>query len=130
METVRNHFEQVVRDYTVPEPLKMRFKWLSEGDVSVQEKLLNHFMHMDRLMMAQALNQKAGIFLNQIRINGAVTQKLSQEIVVGNHKVVLNFSAKGNGVAKGTMPADEDWDALRWLFWIIVAISVCYYFFS
>lgn len=128
VETVRGHFDEVVQAYTVPEQLKNRFNWLAQGDVSVQEKLLNHFMHIDRVMMVQALHQRAGIFLNQIRSNGTNTQKLSQEIVVGNHKIVLNFSAKAKGIAKGSLPSDSSTEVYMWIF-CAIAVAVALYFF-
>ncbi|MES0039644.1 hypothetical protein NKJ74_31180 [Mesorhizobium sp. M0046] len=45
----RQHIEEVVTHYQIPEQIERRFNWLSSGDVGVKQELLNHVRSMERV---------------------------------------------------------------------------------
>ena len=45
---VATRLDEVVTRYSVPEHVRNRFRWLSVGDVQVQQELLNHFRQLEK----------------------------------------------------------------------------------
>lgn len=107
LQIVSNHLDSVVKAYVVPDPLRNRFHWLSSGDVSAFESLLNHFLMRDRELVLEGLALKLPIFFAQIRERPEMTQRLVQEVVVGGHRLQVVFTAHANG-AQLCDPADAN----------------------
>ena len=67
VETVRAHFDEVVLHYTIPDQLERRFNWLSAGDVSVKQELLNHFRSKERQLLSEGARIQLPAMLAHMR---------------------------------------------------------------
>ena len=58
VETVRDHIEQVVTNYKIPESLERRFNWLSAGDIHMKQELLNHILRMENTLAVEVIKSQ------------------------------------------------------------------------
>jgi hypothetical protein len=119
---VQNHIFETITNYNIPEPLGMRFKWLSMGDVTVQQQLLNHFLEIEKKQAVELTQVQLPVMLKHLRQSGDKIHRLNQCIEIGNHKFDLAFDKKALGVTLeepqlyGSRSSGGD---LTWLWWIV-----------
>ncbi len=126
--TIRSYLLNVVEDYNIPEPLERRFNWLSQGDVNVKQQILNYFLQKEKDLIVRGMKERIPVLLKHIRQHGAITSKLNQQIIIGKHKLDLQFSPKSSGVQlkepssfrSSSSSGSDYWGCL----WIIIGIIV------
>ncbi len=95
---VESHLLEAVVHYKIPDPLERRFHWLSSGDVDVQQQLLNHFLDIERSLIVKGTRERLPVLLKHLRQHGAITQRLSHKIKIGEHQLELYFDPKASGL--------------------------------
>jgi hypothetical protein len=128
MTKVEKHLIQTISHYTIPSPLEQRFRWLSMGDVQVQQQLLNHLLDIEKHRAIELTRQQLPVLLNHIRNRGEYTQRLSQSIEIGKHKVDLVYN---NGSSDTTIESPQPFslnsksriDGWFW-FWLVAGVSL------
>lgn len=98
IDTIRFHLLDVVVNYDIPEPIQRRFKWLSGGDVNVEQQLLNHLLQKEKDLIVHSMNHRVPVLLNHLREHGSIIHKMQQQIEIGNHRLDLQFDSKISGI--------------------------------
>ncbi len=132
---VREHIEQVVINYKIPEPLQRRFDWLSEGDVHVKQDLLNHLRQMEKSLVVEgARTQLPVMFEHMGGVNGRNTHRLAQVLKIGKHELELLIDKKASGV-KLEEPsivtragAASSGIGYTWLWWLAGILALLFLF--
>lgn len=109
---VRSHLEKTVLSHHIPDGMKTRFRWLADGDVKVEELLLNYLRQMERELVASVTDQKLPVLLRQIRERADVTQNVQEVLILGNHVCRLVFSPLASGVGD-VKPANRRHETVR-----------------
>jgi hypothetical protein len=131
IQVIRAHIEEVVVQYRIPEQLEKRFGWLSSGDVSVKQDLLNHLRQMEKEFVVSAAQAKMPILMEHLRgdISGYTT-RLAQVLTVGKHELelLLDRDASGARLEAWSPPAItatplSSSRSLAWLWWIMGVIT-------
>jgi hypothetical protein len=99
LDQIKTHLEQAVVSYTIPEPLETRFIWLAEGDVSVKQQLLNHFLHQERKLISHGLDAKIPILLTSFKQFEGQIHGMTETITIGGHCVEVCFDKTKEGVS-------------------------------
>ena len=125
-----------ISHYKIPEPLERRFQWLAAGDVDIYQKLLNHFMDMEKALIVQGMKERLPVLLKHSYENREVLQKLSHSIQIGNHKLELVFDPNTTGISfedpsqfRTTAVTSSDTGCL-WFIIIGIGLFVLYILFS
>ena len=95
---VSEYLIKTVEDWEVNSNLKKRFKWLSGGDIQIQEKLLNHFKEFEKTQIIEGLKNKVPVLLKFNHENKNITGSLKEKIKIGNHKLEINFDLEAEGI--------------------------------
>jgi hypothetical protein len=98
VDTIQSHLMQVVVDHKIPDPLERRFQWLSTGDVNVKQQLQNYLLQTEKSLIIRDLRERIPVLYGHLREHGSITQKMSQHIIIGKHKLDLYFSTNNSGV--------------------------------
>lgn len=98
VQAVYSHLRDYVVSYTVPEQLEKRFSWLAQQDASLRQGLLNKLQENECSLIIVGLRQKVPVFMAQIREHAEVTQRVSQIIEIGSHRVRIDFLPTHTGV--------------------------------
>jgi hypothetical protein len=129
----REHIEEVVTNYRVPENLQRRFDWLAAGDVSVKQQLLNHVRQMEKAHIVEGARLQLPVMLEHLKSeSGSYTHKLAQTLKVGKHELEILPDRNFSGVAL------EEWSRPSrlvsssgsgclipvWLWWVVAAFVV------
>lgn len=127
-EIVAACLEEVVTQYSVPEHVRNRFRWLSSGDVQVQEQLLNYFRQLERKLAVRKVNEELPVLQRQVRNHGETTHQATSVINVHRHEVELWVDGRlGNQIREGR-PAPrrntqttgfEHTTGFGWVWWLI-----------
>jgi hypothetical protein len=100
VDLTRQHIESVVSEYRIPDQLERRFDWLSAGDVSIKQDLLNHLRNMERELVVEAARIQMPILLQHLRVDTAQhTSRLAQILKVGKHELELLLDRSASGVS-------------------------------
>ncbi|MEQ8789890.1 MAG: hypothetical protein RIC55_26585 [Pirellulaceae bacterium] len=94
----REHLTNAVIEYTIPESITRRFRWLAEKDVELQQELYNYFLQLNREAVIEASEVRIPALLTQLAQQRTV-QRISQTIVVANHSLELVFDPEASGVS-------------------------------
>lgn len=122
---VKQHLEKVVTSYQIPSSMEARFNWLSQGDVSVKQQLLNYFRQQEKLLLSEALRTQLPVLLNHLnREKGTFTTHGTQVLKVGKHevRVVVNESVNGISETAPVRPTEEG--NYSWIWWSIGIIYI------
>lgn len=98
IDTIRSHLLDVVVNYDIPEPIQRRFKWLSGGDVNVEQQLLNHLLQKEKDLIVHSMNHRVPVLLKHLREHGSIIHKLQQQIEISKHRLDLQFDSKIIGI--------------------------------
>jgi hypothetical protein len=87
---IEQYFSTLKVKYTIPPELERRFDWLSDNDVAVKQKLLNHFMEGQQSAAIASARLNIEMMLSRLNHDavGSIT-KLSYTLLVGNHRLEL-----------------------------------------
>lgn len=96
---VREHLENTVKDYYIPESITKRFKWLAKDNVTLQEKLYNYFLQLNREAVTQASGHRLPQLLDNLQARDETIHEISQSLTVGNHHVTVVFHSKASGIS-------------------------------
>lgn len=127
--TVQEKLDATVTSYDIPENIKKRFDWLSHGDVSVKEQLLNHFRQLEKEVARQKLFSEIPLLQKQMRDHPENSNRLKSIIEIYKHVVEIWVVDELGDEIKDGAPAYSNSSAkggLPW-FWIIVAVIVVVY---
>ena len=138
LDAARQHIESVVSEYRIPESLERRFEWLSAGDVSVKQALLNHVRHLEKNLVVDGARAQVPMMLEHMRSDAALhTHRMAQILRVGKHELELLIDKNALGVAfeetrpTSTVPSSsakgEDW---TWLWWVLGILAAVIFFAS
>lgn len=126
VETVGSHFDEVVLHYTIPHQLERRFNWLSAGDVSVKQELLNHFRSKERQLLSEGARIQLPAMLEHMREDIAGrTSRMAQTLKIGKHELELLIDPKAQGVSleeyklERARSVTSFWDDWGWVFWLM-----------
>jgi hypothetical protein len=96
---VRDHIEQVVVNYEIPESLERRFDWLSAGDVHVKQDLLNHLRQMEKTLVVEGAKNQLPVMLAHLNsADGQHTHRLAQVLKIGKHELEILVDKRSSGV--------------------------------
>ena len=96
--TAKNYLIKTVQDWQVNNNLKQRFKWLSQGDISIQEKLLNHYKDLEKKIIIEGLEKKIPVLVDFINKNEEITTSLNESIKIGNHQLKIKFDLNSEDI--------------------------------
>ena len=99
VETVRDHIEQVVTNYKIPESLERRFNWLSAGDIHMKQELLNHILRMENTLAVEVIKSQLPVMLEHLNsTDGQHTHRLAQVLKVGKHELEILVDKHAQGL--------------------------------
>ena len=99
LEKVSSHIEQVVIHYKIPENIEKRFNWLSAGDVTVKQDLLNYVRSLEKRLVVEGAKGQLPVLLNHLAgSQGRNTQRVAQILKIGNHELELLLDKNSSGV--------------------------------
>jgi len=116
-ERIQKHLANVVTHYNIPSSMEARFNWLSQGNVGVKQKLLNHIRQQEKTLLLEALRTHLPVLINHLHSErGGLTTHVSQALKVGKHEVRIVVDERVNGVTDkaGVKPGNT-----IWIWWII-----------
>ena len=119
---VATRLDEVVTSYRVPANIRSRFKWLSAGDVRVQEQLLNHFRQMAKVVAIEKVNLELPVLQRQVNDHGAVTRRAKSVVQVHKHEIELWVDGSLEDQIREGQPAIERNLApsgFGWIWWVI-----------
>lgn len=125
----RDHVMETVRSYTIPESLEQRFKWLSMGDVKVQQELMNRLLDMEKQQAVELTRLQIPMMLEHIRNKADYTHRLAQVLEIGNHKYEMLYDKTALGIAleaPGPLSPSSAKD-MSWVFWLILGLMILYF---
>lgn len=126
---IQSHLEEVVINYEIPESLERRFSWLSQGDVDIKQKLLNHFRQQEKNLLSEVLGTKLPILINQMNgLEGGLTTHAMQSLTVGKHEVQIHIKEKVKGISN--FNPDQDDNSHFGLIWWAIGFGVLLWFFN
>ena len=118
---------EVVTPYRVPEDVRNRFRWIASGDVSFQERLLNHFRQLEKELAVQRVHAELPVLQRQVANHGETTHRAKSVIQVHRHEVHLWVDGRlGNEIREGhPEPIVRVYEPnLRWIWWVVGAAAL------
>ncbi len=101
---VSARLSEVVLQYKVPDNLKKRFSWLSKGDVTLSEKMLNHFRQQEKELVLEKLRSELPVLQRHMRESANFTKSMKQTLTIQKHTVeVWLDSNAGTTIRKGSL---------------------------
>ena len=123
---VKEHLQEVVIDYEIPDYMEARFDWLSQGDVGVKQQLLNYFRQQEKLLLSKALRTQLPILMNHLNSEkGILTTHVAQILKVGKHEVQIIVNERVHGIseiAPGILGVERDYSWIWWVIGIIILL--------
>ena len=98
-ELVKQHFHEMVQNYKIDDSIVIRFDWLADGDVELRQQLYNYFLQLEREVLTTGLEDRVPILLSQLNEARSGTQRIDQQIKIGNHEVRLHFAPSYRGIS-------------------------------
>lgn len=125
MRRVKEHLEEVVIKYDIPNSMEARFHWLSQGDVGIKQQLLNYFRQQEKLLLSKALQTQLPVLMNHLNSEkGILTTHVTQVLMVGKHEVRVVFNELVNGVSETAPVRPAEKSNYSWIWWILGIIFV------
>lgn len=122
---VKAHLEEVVTHYQIPSSMEARFNWLSQGDVTVKQQLLNHFRQQEKALLSEALRTQLPILISHLNSEkGNLTTHAAQVLKVGKHEVRVVVSEGVNGVSETAPLRTSDPSNYSWIWGVVGIIFV------
>lgn len=140
---VRNHFNGVISNYRVPEQLEKRFNWLSSGDVSVKQDLLNNLRSQERHLIEESVRLQLPVMIRHMRQDSSNSiGRMVQVLKIGKHElhILVDPDATGASIEECTilpafskaLPSSEGSveDESHWVWWVAAIIVLAWIFLS
>jgi hypothetical protein len=129
MAAIQVKLDQYIVDHTIPEEIRNRFDWLSQGDVEVKEFLLNHFRRLDGKIAAEGLREKLPILQEQMHTHPEQTSFIKTSIWIHNHSIEIALDERLGSTFREGQPAQKVAPAksgteVAWLLIIVIAFFV------
>jgi len=122
---VTDYLEKVVINYEIPKAMESRFSWLSQGDIEVKQKLLNHFRNKDRHLLSEALRIQLPILLEHLRSEeGELTTHVAHVMKVEKHEVRIIVDKRVSGITEIAPKTPTQQDSSSWFWWVVGIIFV------
>lgn len=128
---VRACLQQDVLEYKIPTQMESRFNWLSQGDVSVKQQLLNHIRAKERELATESIRINLPLLIDHLSSGKAeYTQSLAHNLKIGRNEISVTLTDKVEGITeirpitKGGSNLDNDSSWLWWIFGIVVLLIV------
>ena len=122
---VREHLEEVVIKYDIPNSMEARFHWLSQGDVGIKQQLLNYFRQQEKRLLSKALQTQLPVLMNHLNSEkGILTTHVEQALKVGKHEVQVVFSELVNGISETAPVKPAEKNNYSWIWGILGIIFV------
>jgi len=125
MRRVKEHLEEVVIKYDIPNSMEARFRWLSQGEVGIKQHLLNYFRQQEKDLLSKALQIQLPVLMNHLNSEkGILTTHVTQVLKVGKHEVQIVFNEHVNGISETAPMRPGEKSDYSWIWWILVIIFV------
>lgn len=130
---IDKHINQVVTSHKIPKAMEARFHWLSDGDVEVKQRLLNHLRGLERKLVSDGARLQLPVMVEHLKSNvGDLTHRMAQTLKVGKHELELLIDRDFEGVAleewkPASAPARPSTSGNNWVFWLIVVGAIIYW---
>lgn len=132
VQIVKSHLDDVVISYKIPQQMENRFNWLSGGDVSVKQELLNHMKTQERQLVAEGVKLQLPLMIQHLQADEEnLTTRMAQTLKVGKHEVELLVDRNAEGAnleewmpsltKKNVNAASSD---SNWGTWIVVLLMI------
>jgi hypothetical protein len=127
---VREHITEVVTAYRIPDAMEQRFAWLSQGDVTVKQQLLNHLREQEKQLVIGGARAQIALLLDQLRADAQGHMGLVKHtFIVGKHELHVVFERDRQGVVMEDFrhfppPSQQKSDALPWVVGILVFLAL------
>jgi hypothetical protein len=100
--TIQGKLAEVIQSYQIPDNVRKRFDWLSSGDITVKEKLCNHFRQLEWQLVITKLNLELPLLQRQMRDYGAQTTSAYTKLQINRHSVEIWIDQRlGNKIREG-----------------------------
>lgn len=117
---VKSHLEEVVTHYQIPSSMEARFNWLSQGDVTVKQQLLNHFRQQEKALLSEALRTQLPILISHLNSEkGSLTTHAAQVLKVAKHEVQVVVIEGVNGISETAPLRTSDSSDYSWIWWVV-----------
>lgn len=119
---VKEHIEEVVTNYKIPDSLARRFEWISSGDVGVKQQLLSHLQTMEKTIVIEAARQQLPVMLQHLgSAAGNKTTHIAQILKVGKHELEIRIDrdASGTRLENWKPPSSTSSHNYQWVWWIL-----------
>ncbi|PZF77466.1 hypothetical protein DK847_09115 [Aestuariivirga litoralis] len=97
---VAARLSQVVLQYQVPDNLKKRFSWLAKGDVTLSERMLNHFRQQEKELVLDKLRSELPVLQRHMRESANFTKSMKQTLTLQKHTVEVWLDASGGATVR------------------------------
>ena len=125
MDKIRDTLNSEIQNYNIPQNIKNRFDWLSAGDVSVKEHILNHFRQMDRRLVTDSLRAQLSILQTQMRDHANHTRSIRTKIEIHKHSVEIWIDPRLDAQFREGQPERQATaTGGSGLIWVLVAAAV------
>lgn len=126
MNKIHETIDVEIQNYNIPNDIKNRFDWLAAGDVSIKEKLLNHFREMDRKVALDSLHEQLPVLQAQMRDHSNRTGSIRTKIEIHKHSIEIwidpGLDANFREGRPGRKPTAIDGSSLFWILMVVSAI--------
>ncbi len=100
--TIQGKLAEVIQSYQIPDNVRKRFDWLSSGDITVKEKLCNHFRQLEWQLVITKLNLELPLLQRQMRDYGAQTTSAYTKLQINRHSAEIWIDQRlGNKFREG-----------------------------
>lgn len=132
LDKVRDHIDGVVTGYQIPSSLANRFQWISAGDVTVKQQLLNHLQVLEKSLVVEGARQQLPVMLAHLKSEaGNNTHRLSQILQIGKHELEIRVDRDASGVTLEAWRPPASPKAAsngNWVWWLLGAAAVVAFF--
>ena len=90
--------DSIVTAYNIPENIKNRFKWLADGDISVEEQLWNYFRNLQKSLAINKVQLEIPVLQRQVHNHTDKTRLVRSELHI--HKHIISISVNKNFAEK------------------------------
>ncbi|MBL8823086.1 MAG: hypothetical protein JNJ77_10900 [Planctomycetia bacterium] len=98
---IEQHLLESISKYTIPHELENRFSWLSAGDVSIRQDLLNYFLEKERALIIEDASNRTKIIMKHLQQHGQWTECIKQEYTLCNQRLEIFFDKSATGIMEG-----------------------------
>lgn len=130
-QAVRNHLDTDVLDYKIPERIERRFQWLSQGDVDVKQKLLNHLRQLEKGLATESLRVNLPTLAAHLQsAQGELTTSLSHRLEIGKNSITVHLTDKVEGITEiaPRVTNSNSGSGWGWIWWVIGIFVLIYFF--